>query len=142
MKEIIEYTSIKDHIFCEIGEEIQLMIAQKLKLLLENSEFLIKSAKETYTHQLQTLKGELHWKAKIINTLIEIIGKFENGKRDTQPVPLMSFKNDLTSSQIKLLIAKPTLNQMNNNKVAIINSKFPQKNSVTTVKKKVALTQF
>ena len=102
----------------------------------------MKGANEKYVYQLKVLKKELHCKNKIINTLLEITGKFENGKRDTQPVPLMSFKNDLTSSQIKLLIAKPTLNQMNNNKVAIINSKFPQKNSVTTVKKKVALTQF
>ena len=101
MKEIIEYNSIKDHIFCEIREEIQLMIAQKLKLLLENSEFLIESAKETYAYQLQTLKGELHWKTKIINTLIEIIGKSENGKRDTPPVPLSNFENDLTASPNK-----------------------------------------
>ena len=101
MKEIIENNSIKDHIFCEIGEEIQLMIAQKLKLLLENSGFLMKSAKEIYAHQLQTLKGELHWKTKIINSLIEIIEKFENGKRDTPPVPLSNFENDLTASPNK-----------------------------------------
>ena len=36
-------------------------------------------------------------------------------------------------------IAKPILNQMSNNKVTIINNKFPQKNSVRTVRKMMAI---
>ena len=70
---------------------------QKLKLLLENSKSLIKSARETYVHQLKVLKQELHCKNKIINTLRGIIEKFGNDKRDTQTVPLINFENDLTS---------------------------------------------
>ena len=58
---------------------------------------MIKSAKETYAHQLKVLKEELHCKNKIINTLLGIIEKFGNDKRDTQPVPLINFENDLTS---------------------------------------------
>ena len=75
-----------------------------------------------------------------MNTLLGIIEKFGNGKRNTQRVPLISFENGLTSPN--KLTAKPTLNQMSNNKVTIINNKFPQKNSVRTVRKKMALTQF
>ena len=56
----------------------------------------------SYTHQLKVLKEELHCKNKIINTLLEIIGKFGNEKRDTQPVPLINFENDLTTSPNKL----------------------------------------
>ena len=138
--ETMEYNSIRGHIVSEIRKEIEPIIAQKLKPLLENSESLIKSAKETYAHQLKVLKEELHCKNKIINTLLGIIEKFGNDKRDTQPVPLISFENGLTSPN--KLTAKPTLNQMSNNKVTIINNKFPQKNSVRTVRKKMALTQF
>ena len=68
-----------------------------LKPLPENSESLIKSAKETYAHQLKVLKDELHCKNKITNTLLGIIEKFENDKRDTQPVLLINFENNLTS---------------------------------------------
>ena len=75
-----------------------------------------------------------------MNTLLGIIEKFGNGKHDTQRVPLISFENDLTSPN--KLTTKPTLNQMSNNKVTIINNTFPQKNSVRTVRKKMALTQF
>ena len=102
MLETIEYNSIRDHIVSEIRKEIEPIIAQKLKPLLENSEPLIKSAKETYAHQLKVLKQELHCKSKIINTLLGIIGKFGNDKRHTQPVPLINFKNDLTTSPNKL----------------------------------------
>ena len=102
MLETIEYNSIKGHIVSEIRKEIEPIIAQKLKPLLENSEFLIKSAKETYAHQLKVLKEELHWKNKIINTLLEIIGKFGNDKRATQPVPLFKFENNLTTPPNKL----------------------------------------
>ena len=58
---------------------------------------MIQSAKETYTHQLKILKEELHCKNKIINTLLRIIEKLGNYKRETQPVPLINFENDLTS---------------------------------------------
>ena len=58
---------------------------------------MIKSAKETYAHQLKVLKEELHCKNKIINTLLGIIEKFGNDKRDTQPVPLINFEKDLPS---------------------------------------------
>ena len=54
--ETIKYNNIRSHIVSEIRKEI----AQKLKTLLENSESLIKSAKETYAHQLKVLKEELH----------------------------------------------------------------------------------
>ena len=97
MLETIEYNSIRGHIVSEIRKEIEPIIAQKLKPLLENSESLIKSAKETYAHQLKVLKEELHCKNKIINTLLGIIEKFGNDKRDTQPVPLINFEKDLTS---------------------------------------------
>ena len=33
---------------------------------------------------------------------VEIIEKFENDKRDTQPVPLINFENDLTTSPNKI----------------------------------------
>ena len=101
---------------------------------------MIKSAKETYDHQQKVLKEELHCKNKVINMLLGIIEKTGNDKHETQPVPLINFENNLTS-QIKLT-AKSTLNQMSANKVTIINNKFPRKNSVRTVKKKIALTQF
>ena len=58
---------------------------------------MIKSAKETYAYQLKVLKEELHCKNKIINTLLETIEKFGIDKRHTQPVPLISFENDLAS---------------------------------------------
>ena len=61
-----------------------------------------KSAKEIYAHQLKVIKEELHCKNKIINTLLEIIGKFGNDKRDTQPVPLINFENDSTTSPNKV----------------------------------------
>ena len=83
-------------------KEFEPIIAQELKPLPENSESLIKGAKETYAHQLKVLQEELHCKNKIINTLLEIIGKFGNEKRDIQPVPLINFENDLTTSPNKL----------------------------------------
>ena len=58
---------------------------------------MIKSAKETYAHKLKVLKEELHCKNKIINTLLGIIEKFGNDKRDIQPVPLINFEKDMTS---------------------------------------------
>ena len=140
MLETIEYHSIRGHIVSEIRKEIEPIIAQKLKLLLENSESLIKSAKETYAHQHKVLKEELHCKNKIINTLLGIIEKFGDDTRDTQPVSLINFENDLTYPN--KIDSEPTLNQMSNNKVTIINNKFPQNNSVRTVRKKMALTQF
>ena len=53
MLETLEYSSIRGHIVSEIQKEIERIIAQILKALLENSESLIKSAKETYVHQLK-----------------------------------------------------------------------------------------
>ena len=97
MLETIEYNSIWGHIVREIRKQIEPIIAQKLKPLLENSESSIKSAKETYAYQLKVLKEELHCKNKIINTLLGIIEKFGNDKRDTQSVTLINVKNDLTS---------------------------------------------
>ena len=94
---MIEYNSIRGHIVSEIRKEIEPTTAQKLKPLLGNSESLIKSAKETYAHQLKVLKEELHCKNKIINTLLGIIEKIGNDKRDTQPVSLINFEKDLTS---------------------------------------------
>ena len=82
-------------------KEFEPIIAQELKPLPENSESLIKGAKETYAHQLKVLKEELHCKNKIINMLLEITGKFGNEKRDTQPIPLINF-DDLTTSPNKL----------------------------------------
>ena len=96
MLQMIEYNSIRGHIVSEIRKEIEPIIAQKLKPLLENSESLIKSAKETYAHQLKVLKEELHCKNKIINTLLGIIEKFGDDTRDTQSVSLINFENDLT----------------------------------------------
>ena len=81
----------------EIRKEIEPITAQKLKQLLENSEPLMKSAKETYAHQLKVLKEELHCKNKIINTLMGIIKTFGENKRAAQPVSLINFENDLTS---------------------------------------------
>ena len=88
-----EYNSIRGHIVTEIRKEIEPIIAQKLKPLLENFEFLIKSVKETYANQVKVLKEELHCKSKIINMLLGIIGKFGKDKRNTQPVPLINFEN-------------------------------------------------
>ena len=102
MLETIGYNSSRGHIISEIRKEIEPIIAQKLKPLLENSESLTKSAKETYAHQLKVLKEELHLKNKTINRLLEIIGKFGNGKPDTQPVLLINFENYLKTSPNKL----------------------------------------
>ena len=102
MLETIEYNSIGGHIISEIRKEIEPIIAQKLKPHLENSESFIKSVNEAYVHQLKVLKEELHCKNKIINTLLEIIGKFGNEKRDSQPVTLIKFLNDLKTSPNKV----------------------------------------
>ena len=69
-----------------------------MKPLLENSESLVKSAKEAYTHQLKVLKEELHCKNKIINGLLETIGKLGNGKHNIQTVHLIIFEYNLTTS--------------------------------------------
>ena len=53
MLETVEYNSIRGYILGEIRKEIEEIISQKQKILLENSESLIKSAKETYAHQLK-----------------------------------------------------------------------------------------
>ena len=50
MLETIEYNNIRGHIVSEIRKEIEPIIAEKPKSLLEKSESLIKSAKETYAH--------------------------------------------------------------------------------------------
>ena len=65
MLETIEYNSIRGHIVSEIRKEIEPIIAQKLKPLLENSESLIKSAKETYAHQLKFQKKNYTAKTKL-----------------------------------------------------------------------------
>ena len=66
---------------------------------MKNFESLINNSKETYALAgNKVLKGELHCKIKIINTLLETIGKFGNNKRNIQPVSLLSFENDLTAS--------------------------------------------
>ena len=57
----------------------------------------MKSVKEAYAHQLKVLKEELHCKNKIMNTLLEIIGKFENEKRGTEPAPLINFEKAKTN---------------------------------------------
>ena len=44
------------------------------------------------------LKEKLHSKNKIINTLLEIIRRLGMTKRHTQPVPLINFEIDLTTS--------------------------------------------
>ena len=70
---------------------------------------------------------------------MKIIEKFGNDKRDTQPVPLINFENDLTSPNKSNSETDPKSDeqqQSNDNK------QFPQKNSVRTVRKKMALTQF
>ena len=102
MLETIEYNSIGGHIISEIRKEIEPIIAQKLKPHLENSESFIKSVNEAYVHQLKVLKEELHCKNKIINTLLEIIGKFGNEKRDSQPVTLIKFLNGSKTSPNKV----------------------------------------
>ena len=48
--ETIEYNSIQDRIVSEIKKEIEPIIGQKLKSLLENSKSLMKIARETYAH--------------------------------------------------------------------------------------------
>ena len=106
MLETIKYNNVTGDIVSEIRKETESIIAQKIKPLLENYESLIKSAKETYAHQLQVLKEELHCKNKIVNTLLETIVKFGNGKRDIQPVPLINFENDLTTSPITVTDSK------------------------------------
>ena len=66
---------------------------------MKNFESLINNSKETYALAgNKVLKGELHCKIKIINTLLETIGKFGNDKRNIQPVSLLRFENDLTAS--------------------------------------------
>ena len=75
MLKTIECNNIRGHIVSEIRKEIE---------------------------PIKVLKEKLHWRNKIINTLLEIIGKFGNDKRDTQPVPLINFENDLTTSPNKL----------------------------------------
>ena len=136
MLETIEYNNIRGHIVSEIQKEIEPIIAQKLKPLLENSESLIKSAKETYAHQLKVLKEDLHCKNKIINTLLGIIEKFGNDKSDTQPVPLINFEKDMTSPNKSDSETDPKSDeqQQSQGKVKVINNKFPQKNSVRTVR--------
>ena len=50
MLETIEYNSIQDRIVSEIKKEIEPIVGQKLKSLLENSKSLMKIARETYAH--------------------------------------------------------------------------------------------
>ena len=128
---MIEYNSIRGHIVGEIRKEIEPIITQKLKPLLENSESLIESAKETYAHQLKVLKEELHCKNKIINALMKIIEKFGNDKRDTQPVPLINFENDLTSPNKSNSETDPKSDeqQQSNNNKQQISSKELSENS-------------
>ena len=57
--------------------------------------------RKKHARQRKVLKEELRCKNKIINMLLETIEKLGNGKHDTQPVPLINFKNDLTTSQNK-----------------------------------------
>ena len=102
MPETIESNNIRGHIVSEIQKEIEPIVAQKLKPLLENSESLIKSLKETYDHQLKVWRDQLHCKNKFINTPLEIIEKFGKHKRNTQPVSLINFENDLRTSSNKL----------------------------------------
>ena len=102
MSETIESNNIRGHIVSEIQIEIEPIVAQKLKPLLENSESLIKNVKETYDYQLKVLRDELHCKNKFINAPLEIIEKFGKDKRNTQPVSLINFENDLTTAFNKL----------------------------------------
>ena len=73
--------------------------------------------------------------------LLEIIGKFWNDKRDTQAVALINFKNDLTTSPNKVTNTY-TDPKSDEQQQSHKNKQFPQKNSVVTVKKKIALTKF
>ena len=50
----------------EIQKEAESIILQNLETLLENSESLMKSSKETYAHQLKASKEELHCKTKLL----------------------------------------------------------------------------
>ena len=50
----------------EIQKEAESIILQNLETLLENSESLMKSSKETYAHQLKVSKEELHCKTKLL----------------------------------------------------------------------------
>ena len=86
--------------------------------------------KEAYAHQLKVLKEELNCKNTSMNTLTKIIENFGNDKCDTQPVPLTNFGK-----------AKPIINQKNNSKVTIINSKISSKELGENSKEMVALTQ-
>ena len=96
--ETIKYNNIRGHIVSEMRKEVELILAQKLKPLLENSESLMKSVKETFAHQLKVLKEELPCKNNVINALLQTVGKFRNGTPYIQPVRLVNFENDLTTS--------------------------------------------
>ena len=82
MLETIKHNSIRNPMVSEIQKEAESIILQNLETLLENSESLMKSSKETYAHQLKVSKEELHCKNKIINTLLKTIEKFGGDKRD------------------------------------------------------------
>ena len=73
MLKTTEYNSIRGHIVGEIRKETEPIIAQKLKSFLENSESLIKSAKETYAHQLKVLKEENTVKTKLLPHYWELL---------------------------------------------------------------------
>ena len=90
-----------------------------MKPLLENSESLVKSAKEAYTHQLKVLKEELHCKNKIINGLLETIGKLGNGKHNIQTVHLIIFEYNLTTSSYTVTDSENKQQQSHDNKQQI-----------------------
>ena len=82
---------------------------------------------------------ELHCKNKIINTLLEIIEKFGDGRRNTQSVPPINFKNGLTTSPNKDTDSKtdPKLDeqqQSHDNKQSL--KRVVQRNYAKTVKEK------
>ena len=77
-----------------------------------------------------------------MNTLLEIIGKFGNYKRDIKPVPLIKFENDLATSSNTATYTKTNPKSDEKQQRHDNNQQIFSKNSVRTVKKKVTLTQF
>ena len=139
--ETIKYNNIRGHIVSEMRKEVELILAQKLKPLLENSESLMKSVKETFAHQLKVLKEELPCKNNVINALLQTVGKFRNGTPYIQPVRLVNFENDLTTSPNTVTDSKTDpksdWQQQSHDNKQQISSKELNENS----KEKVALTQ-
>ena len=61
-----------------------------------------KQYKRNLCPSTQSFKRRTTLQNQIIDTLLEIIGKFENNKRDTEPVSLINFENHFTASLNKV----------------------------------------